>query len=149
MAVDRTRYRQLDFIGARILQSRELNWLQEIDQGVAVGDNETTVSGELQVQFRQGALYNVTISTTGLVVTLSPKDGVNPMMIFVRDRWEIFPSNNDDVTDTTGTYPGNHTVTLSSANTVIYLNWELRIRVGGLTGDDPVLTDAITNEAVA
>lgn len=149
MAIDRTRYRQLDFIGARILQARELNWIQEMDQGVAVSDNSTPVSGALQSQFRQGALYNVTVGITGLVVSLSATDGGKPMMIFVRDRWEIFPSNNDDCTDTIGTFPGNHTLTLSNVNTQIFLNWELKIRTGGLSGDDPSLTDATTNEAVA
>lgn len=149
MSIDRTRYRQLDFIGARILQARELNWLQEMDQGVAVNDNETSVSGQLQAQFRQGAMYNVKVSISGLVVTLSATDVTKPMMIFVRDRWEIFPSNNDDVTDITGTYAGNHTITLGNTSTKVFLNWELKIRTGGLTGDDVSLTDATTNEAVA
>lgn len=149
MSVDRTRYRQLDFIGARILQARELNWLQEMQQGVAVSDNETPVSGQLQSMFRQGALYNVAIGVAGLVVTLSAADGVNPMMIFVRDRWEIFPSNNDDTTDNTGTYSGNHTITLTGSEVKVYLNWELKIRTGGLAGDDVSLTDATTNQAVA
>lgn len=149
MAIDRTRYRQLDFIGARILQARELNWLQEIDQGVAVSDNETNVSGELQAIYRQGALFNITVGVAGLVVTLSATDGAKPMMIFVRDRWEIFPSNNDDVTDHTGTYGGNHTITLTGSEVAVYLNWELKIRTGGLAGDDVSLTDSTTNEAVA
>lgn len=150
MAIDNLRYRQLQFVGARILQARELNWLQEMDQGVAVTDNETPVDGQLQSQYRQGATYNVTASVAGLVVTLAPTDGINPMLIFVRDRWEIYPRNNDDVTDTpTGTHPANHTITLTNVETKIYLNWELRIRTGGLTGDDPSLTDVITNEAVA
>jgi hypothetical protein len=149
MAIDRTRYRQLDFIGARILQARELNWLQEIEQGVAVSDNETSVSGELQSIYRQGATKNITIGISGLVVTLSATDGAKPMEIFVRDRWEIYPGANDDTTDTIGTNPANHTLTLSSLNTDVFLNWELKIRTGGLTGDDPSLTDSITNEAVA
>lgn len=149
MAIDRTRYRQLDFIGARILQARELNWLQEIDQGVAVSDNETSVSGQLQAVYRQGALFNVTVNTSGLVVTLSATDSSKPMMIFVRNQWEIFPGNNDDVTGVGGTFPGNHSITLGSTGTNIFLNWELKIRTGGLIGDDSSLTDATTNEAVA
>lgn len=149
MSIDRTRYRQLDFIGSRILQARELNWLQEIDQGVAVSDNETSVSGQLQSVYRQGALFNVTVNTSGLVVTLSATNPAKPMMIFVRNQWEIFPGNNDDVTDAIGTFTGNHSITLSSTNTNVFLNWELKIRTGGLTGDDSSLTDATTNEAVA
>src|SRR5208337_411593 len=150
MAINRIRYRQLDFIGTRILQARELNWIQEMSQGVAVTDNETPVDGQLQAQFRQGAMYNVTVGIAGLVVTLSATDGINPMMIFVRDRWEIFPGSNDDCTDNAhGVRPGNAAITLASIETEIYLNWELVIRTGGLTGDDPSLTDAITNEAVA
>jgi hypothetical protein len=150
MSVDQTRYRQLNFVGARILQARELNWLQEMDQGVAVTNNETPVSGQLQSLYRQGALFNVSIGTSGMVVTLSATDNTKPMMVFVRDRWETFPRNNDDTTDGTGTYAGNHTITLSGAGTLsVYLNWELKIRTGGLTGDDPTLTDSLTNEAVA
>jgi hypothetical protein len=149
MAVDQVRYRQLNFAGARILQARELNWLQEIDQGVAVTDNETPVSGQLQSIFRQGALYNVSVGITGLVVTLSATDGTKPMMIFVRDRWEIFPRTNDDCTDQFSTYAGNHSITLTNIETKVYLNWELKIRTGGLAGDDPALTDSLTNEAVA
>ena len=149
MSVDRTRYRQLDFIGARILQARELNWLQEMDQGVDVVDNETPVSGRLQAQFRQGSTYNITVGVSGLVVTLSATDNTKPMMIFVRDQWEIYPGTNDDVTDHTGTSPANHTITLQSSETTVYLNWELKIRTGGLLGDDSTLTDSVTNEAVA
>jgi hypothetical protein len=149
MAVDQTRYRQLEFIGAKILQARELNWVQEISQGVAVIDNETPVDGQLQPLFRQGATYNIKTTISGLTVTLSSNDGVNPMMIFVRDRWELFPRTNDDCTDSLGTNPGNHSITLTNIETVVYLNWELRIRTGGPTGDDPTLTDALSNEAVA
>src|SRR5271166_1641313 len=150
MAINRIRYRQLDFIGARILQARELNWVQEMAQGVAVTDNETPVDGQLQAQFRQGAMYNVTVTVSTLSVTLSATNGSLPMMIFVRDRWENFPGANDDCTDTpNGTRPGNATMTLTGSETAVFLNWELVIRTGGLTGDDPSLTDATTNEAVA
>lgn len=151
MAVDRTRYRQTSFIGARILQARELNWLQEMAQDVAVTDNETPVSGRQAAIYRQGATMNITVNTSGLVVTLSPTNITLPMKIFVRDRWENFPGpgNNDDCTDTISTFPGNHSMTLGASDTTIYLNWELRIRTGGLTGDDPTLTDATTNQAVA
>lgn len=150
MAIDRTRYRQLEFIGARILQARELNWLQEMDQNVSVTDDETPVSGVLQTIYRQGAMYNITVSVTGLNVTLSATNGGQPMYIFVRDRWEIFPGQNDDCHDSVnGTQPGNATMTLTGVETTIFLNWELRIRTGGLTGDDPSLTDSITNEATA
>lgn len=149
MAVDNQRYRQLKFIGAKILQERELNWLQDIDQGVSVADNETSVSGDLQSLYRQGAMKNVTVSISGLVVSLSATDGTKPMEIFVRDRWEVYPHSNDDVTDTLGTFAANHSLTLSGTDTDVFLNWELKIRTGGLTGDDPSLTDAVTNEAVA
>lgn len=150
MAVDQGRYRQLDFIGARILQARELNWLQDMDQGVAVADDSTSVDGQLQSIFRQGALYNTNITTSGLTITLSQIQGGIPMMVFVRDRWEIFPRNNDDTTDSLGTVSGNATLTMPNTPVAnVYLNWELKIRTGGLIGDDPTLTDALTNEAVA
>lgn len=149
MAVDQTRYRQLDFIGARILEARELNWLQEMAQGIAVTDNETSVDGQLQAIIRQGASYNTKVTTTGLVVTLSKTDVTKPMQLFIRDRWETFPGINDDITDTLGVHSGNSVITLTGSQTTIYLNWELKIRTGGLTGDDPTLTDSTTNEAVA
>lgn len=150
MAVDRTRYRQLEFIGERILQARELNWIQEMDENVFVMDDETPVSGILQTIYRQGATFNVAVSTVGLNVTINPIDSSIPMYIFVRDRWEIFPSQNDDCTDfVNGTVAGNSTMTLIGSQNTVYLNWELRIRTGGLIGDDPVLTDTLTNEATA
>lgn len=149
MAIDRTRYRQLDFIGARILQARELNWLQEMAQGFAVSDNETPVSGMLGSMYRQGATQNISVGISGLTVTLSATNPALPMRIFVRDRWEVFPGQNDDTTGTGGTLSGNHSMHLSTTNTNIFLNWELRIRTGGLIGDDPALTDATSNEAVA
>lgn len=149
MAIDRTRYRQLEFIGARILQARELNWVQEMAQGVSVTDDETPVSGILASLYRQGAVQNINVGITGLHVTLSATNGALPMQIFVRDRWETFPGQNDDTTGTGGTTPGNQTMLLSNVDTDVFLNWELRIRTGGLTGDDPTLTDSTTNEAVA
>lgn len=149
MAIDRTRYRQLEFIGARILQARELNWLQEMGQGVSVNDDETYTSGVLQPMFRQGAMLNVTVTTSHETVTLSPTNPGGKIQIFVRDRWESFPGNNDDCTDSIGTHAGNTPFVLAGTETTIYLNWELRIRTGGLTGDDPSLTDSTTNEATA
>lgn len=149
MAIDRTRYRQLEFVGARILQARELNWLQEMAQGFSVTDDETPVSGMLSQMYRQGSTRNITVGISGLNVTLSATNSSLPMLIFVRDRWETFPGQNDDTTGTGGTQPGNNTMTLGTTDTNIFLNWELRIRTGGLTGDDPSLTDSTTNEAVA
>ena len=140
------RYRQLQFIGGRILEARELNWIQEITEGVEVTDNETPVDGELQSQFRQGAIYNTTIGISGLIVTLSATDPTKPMMIFVRDRWEIYPGLNDDVTDYTGTHSANHTIALNDVETTIYLNWEYKIRT---SSDDPTLVDPVTSEPVA
>lgn len=149
MAVNQNRYRQLQFIGGDILEARELNWLQEMAQGVAVTDNETSVDGELQSLYRQGAMMNVTVTTSGLTVTLSATNSALPMLIFVRDRWEIYPTTNDLVSDTTGNHPANHVITLIGTETTVYLNWQLAIRTGGLVGDDPTLTDATTNQSVA
>lgn len=150
MAVDRTRYRQLEYIGADILQARELIWDERMAQGVSVTDNETQVSFPGAVaDMRPGAIRNITVGISGLNVTLSATNGALPMQIFVRDRWENFPGQNDDTTGTGGTAPGNNTITLGASDTNVFLNWELRIRTGGLSGDDPTLTDSITNEATA
>ena len=102
MAVNQQRYRQLQFEGTEILEARELNWTQEIAQGVSLaagGGGGLPVSNQLPAVYRQGALFNVTVVTAGLTVTLSATDALLPMMVFVRDRWETIPTTNDTFAD--------------------------------------------------
>ena len=149
MAIDRTRYRQLQFEGTEILQSRELNWVQEMAQGLGLvdqgGGTEPQVSNILSSIYRQGALFNATVGISGLHVTISPTTG-SKYFLFVKDRWEGFGTTNDDTTDNGGTYSGMHTITLTNVETAIYLNWELRQRT---SSDDPGLVDTVTNQPTA
>jgi hypothetical protein len=163
MSVDRTRYRQIQFIGERILQARELNWLQEIKEGVFVGDDETPVSGTLQTIYRQGATFNITPQVSGFNVSFTPTEPSLPMYIYVRDQWEIFPGQNDDCTDTVngtqsasgavmtlvpsmGIVSGGRQAPPKVSEAVIYLNWEYRIRT---STDDSILTDSLTGNPTA
>lgn len=134
MAIDRTRYRQIQFIGARILQARELNDLQDITQGFAF-DDVTSSSYLLSSVFRQGATYNINVGISNKTVSLTAIDNTRPMLIFVRDRWEAVK-----VAEIASP------LTLSPSGplqTNIYLNWELHIRT---SSDDTDLIDSVTSD---
>lgn len=153
MGVNQQRYRQLQYDPERILQSRELNWVQEMAQGVALGatgGGGSPVSGQLQSLYRQGAMMNVTVTVSGLTVTLSATNPSYPMLVFVRDRWETFPTVNDKVADHLSVTVGaNAVIHLQSTETVIYLSWQLYTQTGGPLGTDPSLSDALTGAATA
>lgn len=137
MSIDRTRYRQIQFVGARILEAREMNDLQDITQGFAF-DDVTPASYALSGIFRQGATYNVNVGISNKTVTLSAIDGTKPMLVFVRDRWEAIK-----------TAEIASPLTLSPSGplqTDIWLNWELHVRT---SSDDPDLIDSITSDPTA
>lgn len=137
MPIDRTRYRQIQFIGARILQSREMNDLQDITQGFAF-DDVTPSSYILSAIFRQGATYNVNVGISNKTVSLTASDPSKPMMLFVRDRWEVIK---------TGEISNPLTLSASGpTQTNVFLNWELHVRT---SSDDPALVDTNTSDPTA
>jgi hypothetical protein len=79
-------------------------------------------------------LQNVTVSTSGLTVSFAPTNSFLPMALFVRGRWETLLS---------GDVPP---VTLSGTQTVIYLNYALRIVT---SSEDATLVDAVTGQPTA
>jgi hypothetical protein len=136
MPVDRSRYRLVNYLGARILQARELNKQQAIDR-----HQDDTVSGtyspsayELGAAFREGATLNVTATPTGTNVALSATDVAKPMLVFIRGKWEKLK---------TAEAPS---VALGGAGTKVYLNWELKKIT---SADDAQLIDATTLEDTA
>lgn len=132
MAVDQTRYRVVDFVGGRILEAREMNILQDISQGVST--TGATTSYEQTAIYRQGALLNATIAISGSVVTISPTDNTQPVLVFVRDRWEAFTTS--ELTSTT----------ITGSVGFVYLNWQL-VLVTSI--DDPTLIDGDTGQPTA
>jgi hypothetical protein len=129
-----TRYRVVDFIQERILQAREVLGLQSIAGGIGLpGSNETaasTIVYDLNQIYRPGATQNITVTVTGSTVTFTPTNSSHPMVVFVRGRWEPILS---------GDYS---TITLSTGNTNIYLNYVIRIVN---STEDLTLVDSLGN----
>lgn len=128
------RYRFINFIGGRILQAREMAKLQRV--GAGLDDTNARTAYDMDALFRDGATLNVTpVITPGTkTVTLSPTDNTKPMLIFVRGRWESL---------TAAEAPA---VTLTVAQTNLYLNWQLRKVT---STEDTTLVDTVTLEATA
>ena len=131
---DNTRYRVVDFLGGRILESREMMTLQSIAEGLDPSGN--IVVQDLNALYREGATLNVqAVITTGTTtVTLAPINTALPMQVFVHGRWEILR---------TGDAPA---VTLTSGQTNLYLNWALNIIT---SVQDATLVDPTTGEPTA
>jgi|GEM_PF-5182943 len=131
---DRSRYRYVNFIGGRILQAREMAKLQGIARGF--DDTNQPVAFDSDAVYRDGAAFNVAVNIAPgtATVTLSAVENADPMLVFVRGRWEqIHPAD----------VPA---ITLSSSQSRLFLNWQLR-RV--TMAEDPQLTDPTTGEATA
>lgn len=130
-AVNKSRYRVINFITERILEPREMNLLQSISQGY---DATGAISSyEESAMYRQGALLNTVVSVTGLNVSFNPVDNTQPMQIFIRDRWEQFLTS-EAVTTSLG------------SGVVLYLNWEIdRVTLA----QDSDLQDLTTGEPTA
>jgi hypothetical protein len=129
---DSTRYRRVDFVGARILQAREMLKLQRIDRGF--DDSNNPVAFELGAVYREGATMNVTVGISNKDVTLSATDGSKPMLIFVRGKWEKIKN---------GEAP---TITFIVGETNLYLNWVLKKIT---SAQDATLIDITTLESAA
>jgi hypothetical protein len=128
------RYRDITFIGARILQARELNLLQYIDQGFD-STNAVQTSYDLQAIYKQGAFLNVQPQLSGNnVVTFVAINGGLPALIFVRDRFESLISGEGGP------------ITLPPGSGNIYMNWVL---VKVTSAQDPALVDFTTGTSTA
>src|SRR3569833_1466107 len=128
-----SRYRVVGFVGSRILENTELLRMQSISRGVNPSGNKVVY--DLDQIYREGAVQNITASISGLTVTFSATNGAYPMAVFVRGRWETL-SNLD--------LPS---ITLSSTQTHIYLNYALNIVTwdgGSGTITDATLVDSVS-----
>jgi hypothetical protein len=130
---NQARYRYIDWIAERILEASELDRLQQIMQGVAP-DDVTRWAWDLGAIYKEGATFNVTPTVAGTTVTLTATNSTQPMLVFVRGRWEIL--------QTTEAVP----VTLATGQTNLYLNWQLVIVNNTV---DPSLVDSGTGEPTA
>ena len=130
---NQARYRYIDWIAERILEASELDRLQQIMQGVAP-DDVTRWAWDLGAIYKEGATFNVTPTVAGTTVTLTATNSAQPMLVFVRGRWEIL--------QTTEAAP----VTLATGQTNLYLNWQLVIVNNTV---DPSLVDSGTGEPTA
>jgi hypothetical protein len=130
---NQARYRYIDWIAERILEASELDRLQQIMQGVAP-DDVTRWAWDLGAIYKEGATFNVTPTVAGTTVTLTATNSAQPMLVFVRGRWEIL--------QTTEAVP----VTLATGQTHLYLNWQLVIVNNTV---DPSLVDSGTGEPTA
>jgi hypothetical protein len=84
---NQSRYREVHFVGGRILQDRELNLLQSIEKGFD-STNEVQLSYGQSALYNQGAFLNVTLQMAGSVMTITKTDSSKPPLVFIRDRWE-------------------------------------------------------------
>ena len=132
IAFNPSRYRYIDWISNRILEAGELDRLQQIVQGVA--PDSTPWAWDLGAIYNEGATFNVTPSITGTTVTLAPTDSKLPMLVFVRDRWEVLRADEAAA------------VTLTASQTHLYLNWQMAIIDNT---SDPSLIDVGTGEPTA
>lgn len=129
-----SRYRYVNWIGNRILEARELITFEGILRGVDSGNNRTTF--DLNALYFEGATFNITpvVTPNSTTVTLTPTNASNPMLVFVRGRWEVLQTGEAAP------------VTLQSGQVNLYLNWQLLIRTNT---DDPTLVDSFTGQPTA
>jgi hypothetical protein len=128
---DRTRYREVNYIGGRYLEARELNLMQDIARQT---DSTNIPSAyEMNALYRDGASLNIALTIVGKQITFSAADGTNPMLVFVRGQWEKLKSSEAAP------------ITLTSG-TNIYLNYTVQQTT---SADDAQLIDASTAEATA
>lgn len=132
--MDRSRYRFISWIGARILQAREMLKLETILHGVS--DTNVPTAFDLNAVYKDGATFNITpvITPNSTTVTLTPTDNTKPMLVFVRGRFEILK--------TTEAPP----ITLTAGQTNLYLNWQVVVRTNV---DDSQLVDTVTGAPTA
>ena len=126
-----SQYRRQIFIGGRYLEDRDLNSLQTYilnaeEQG-------------LGAVYREGALFNTSISLSGNTVTLFPTT-TGDMLVFLDGRFEPFTAGPLDFSGliSDGAYPA-------------YANYEIAIISAGPSDDthDPALIDTLSGSPTA
>jgi len=88
---------------------------------------------DLGAIYKEGATFNVTPMVTGTTVTLTATNSAQPMLVFVRGRWEILQTM-------------KQSGYLATGQTNLYLNWQLVIVNNTV---DPSLVDSATGEPTA
>jgi hypothetical protein len=129
--IDRSRYRYVNFVAGRVLESREMAQLQDISRGVDM-TTLTASAFDLNAIYNDGALFNATLSISGKTVQLVPVVSNAPMRIFVRGRWETLKA---------GECPQ---VTLGAGQTALYLFYYLAQITSGATDSDTTDSELVT-----
>ena len=87
--IDQTKYREVQFVGGRILEARELQLFEDLERDVPAKGKY-----ELGSLFDPGATLNVQVQIAavsgGYSITLLPVNTAKPMMVFVRGAFEAF-----------------------------------------------------------
>jgi hypothetical protein len=139
-AVDQTKYREVEFIGGRILQDRELQLFEDLER-----DAPTKGKYELGALFDTGAPLNVNAQIVGGTIRLLPVDTSKPMMVFVRGAFEAFTSTDAPAMVFTPQAAG-----VVNQLFLNYVVWRVtEDGAGGTTLEDPSLIDSGTGEATA
>jgi len=128
--IDRTRYRYVNFVAGRVLESREMSQLQDISRGVDM-TTLTPSAFDLNAIYNDGALFNATLAISGKNVQLVPV-GTAPIRVFVRGRWESLKA---------GESPQ---VSLSGGQTALYLFYYLAKITSGTTDSDTTDSQLVT-----
>ena len=138
--IDQTKYREVKFLGGRILQASELQRLEDLQR-----DAPSQGKFELGALFDPGASLNARVQIVaqsgGYTVTLLPVDNAKPMMVFVRGAFEAF------------TAPAMTFYTKAAGLTdqvfVNYIVWRVTPDGAGGTLSDLSLVDGVTGEQTA
>ena len=125
---NRSRYRVVDYLPARILQARELLKEQAINR--QVDDSNLPSAYALNALYRTGAALNMTPVISGTQVTLTPTDPSKPVLVFVRNQWEILLSTDYST-------PFNLTI----GQTALFLNYSVQLVT---SAQDSQLVDSVT-----
>ena len=137
------RYRKIDFRPGKILQSREMNLLQNIERYIP-GLSERLAKYDLDALFAEGALLNATVEVVnGNQVRISRTNPSVPILVFVAGAFEPI-----DTTQTLTFVPKG-----DGSPDYVYVNWVMW-RVSGDALDvnalhDPTLTDQESGETTA
>jgi hypothetical protein len=134
--IDISKYRRAEFVGARILQARELNQMNDLAGDVPAGGKY-----DLGAVFVTGGLLNVQVQVSGNTVSLLPINPAEPMLVYLNGAFEVFTA-------------GPISFTPKAAGTFDnifcnYVYWRVTFDGANSTLRDTSLIDAITGQPTA
>ena len=139
-SLDANMYREVTYFGGRILQASELQFMEDL-RGDSANNWATRHRFELGGLFNNGSTMNVAVSIASGMVTLSPVDSSQPMLVFVNGAFEAFTAA-----------PVTFSTASDGTTVYIYINYVLwRVSSDGhdATLTDVTLVDSTTGEATA